>query len=79
MPSLDLFPKITQFFLPLDLFSPCVAIGIYIQACLYIQKFVCTYLNIIKVCSHVLTYVHVCKKRARKYAIFFKKLSMCFD
>jgi hypothetical protein len=55
MHPLDLLPKITRFLLPFGLFSPCIAVSVYIHACMHVIKLVCTY----KVCLHVVTYVYV--------------------
>jgi len=59
MHSVDLFPKITQFLLPLGLFSTCIAVCMYIHSCVHVIKLVCTYIHIFKVCLHVVMYVWV--------------------
>jgi hypothetical protein len=59
MHSVDLFPKITQFLLPLGLFSPCIAVCMCIHACVHVIKLVCTYMHVFEVCLHVVRYVYV--------------------
>jgi len=59
MHSVDLFPKIKQFLLPLGLFSPCIAVCMYIYVCVHIIILECTCMHIFKVCLHVVTYVYV--------------------
>jgi len=74
MHSVNLFPKITQFLLPLGLFCTCIAVCMYVyslecacnKTCMYIHA----YFYSVFACSNVCL---------RKYVLFFKNLNMGCD